>query len=118
MKSKLGDKARLEHILEAIDDIEGFVKDINFENFINNPLYTSAVVRQFEIIGEAANKISNDLRDKFSEVDWKGISGFRNILIHEYYEVDYILVWNIIEAKLPELKQSIIKILNEIKENI
>jgi uncharacterized protein with HEPN domain len=116
MKSKTGDKARLEHILNAIDEIESYAKSLTLENFLNNTLYQSAITRQIEIIGEAANKLSDEIKEKNSEVEWRGIAGFRNVLIHEYFEVDYIVVWNIIKIKIPELKQVILKIIKEIKE--
>lgn len=117
MKSNLGDIARLEHILDAIGEIESFTSGLELENFLNNSLYQSAIVRQIEIIGEAANRLTDELKEKYEDIEWKGIAGFRNILVHEYYEVDYILVWDIIKIKLPELKQSITKILKEMKEN-
>ncbi len=116
MKNKLGDKARLEHILNAIEEIESFIKDLDLDGFLNNSLFQSAITRQIEIIGEAANKLSDEMKQKYSEVDWRGIAGFRNILVHEYFDIDYIVVWNIIKIKIPELKQVITKILNEIKE--
>jgi uncharacterized protein with HEPN domain len=61
MRSKLGDKARLEHILQAITEIESYTKDLNLDNFLDNTLYQSAITRQIEIIGEAANKLSDDI---------------------------------------------------------
>jgi len=114
MKSRLGDKARLEHILNAITEIESYTKDLDLDNFLASTLYQSAITRQIEIIGEAANKLSDDIKQNYIDIEWRGIAGFRNILIHEYFDVDYILVWNIIKIKIPELKQLVIKILNEI----
>jgi uncharacterized protein with HEPN domain len=90
MKNKLGDKARLEHILNAIEEIESFIKDLDLDGFLNNSLFQSATTRQIEIIGEAANKLSDEMKQKYSEVDWRGIAGFRNILVHEYFDIDYL----------------------------
>lgn len=116
MKNRLGDTARLEHILSAINDIESFSNDLTLDDLLTLSLYQSAITRQIEIIGEAANKLSAEIKEKYSEIDWRGIAGFRNILVHEYFDVDYIVVWNIIKIKLPELKQTVINILNEFKE--
>jgi uncharacterized protein with HEPN domain len=110
MKSRLGDKARLEHILDAITEIENFAQGMDLDNFLTNTLFQSAITRQIEIIGEAANKLSDDIKEYYNNIEWRSIAGFRNILIHEYFDVDYILVWNIIKIKIPELKLSIIKI--------
>lgn len=65
------------------------------------------MVRNFEIIGEAANNLPKDLTRKHPEIDWAGVVGFRNILIHDYFGVDYAMLWNILEVFLPDLKMKI-----------
>ena len=72
-----------------------------------------AVVRNFEIIGEAANRIDSDFRDQNPEIEWKRIRGFRNRIVHDYFGIDYEIVWNIIESYLDELIEWLEKLTEE-----
>lgn len=112
MREKISDEARLRHIADAINDIENFTDGLNISDFLENNLVKNATVRQLEIIGEASNHITNELKAKYFEINWKEIIGFRNIVIHEYFIVDFEVVWNIIQNHLPELKYVINTILN------
>ena len=96
-----------EDIIRAITKIESYVSDITYDEFCQNPMMVDAVIRNFEIIGEAANKISSDIRDKYRQVEWRQIIGFRNVLIHDYFEVDIEAVWDTIEKNIPILKKHI-----------
>lgn len=71
----------------------------------------SAVVRQLEIIGEASNHLSESLKDKYAEITWKDIIGFRNIVVHEYFIIDYAVIWDILQNYLPTLKITITDLL-------
>jgi len=73
-----------------------------------------ASIKQLEIIGEASNRFSKELKEKHSEIKWREIVGFRNILIHEYFCVDLFIVWSIIKNELPKLKEQINLILTQI----
>lgn len=109
------DKVRIQHILDAINDIEGYLVDCSFDNFSDNLMMVNATVRQLEIVGEASNHLSEELKSKYTNVEWRQIIGLRNILIHEYYNVDIPLVWSVIQYDLPNFKQTILLILEEIK---
>lgn len=101
----------IKHILECINKIETYVSNSNEEEFLKNGLIQDAVIRNFEIIGEATKKISIELREKYSHIEWKKISGMQDKLIHDYIGVDVLSIWYVIEDILPEFKKDIIKIL-------
>lgn len=110
------DRVRIQHVLQAILFIEEFVKESEFKKFINDNLLQSAVVRQFEIIGEASANISDDIKEKYPEVQWRQIKGFRNFLIHEYFRVDSIELWKTIEEDLPAIKGQLLIIIDNFPE--
>lgn len=86
---------------------------MGYETFMSETHWQDAVIRQLEIIGEAAKKLSDDLRIKYPEIPWKRISGLRDILIHNYMGVDLSAVWEITQKNLPDLKQHVQKILSD-----
>lgn len=112
--SKWDWKLFLEDILESIELIESYVANMNFEEFKKDRKTIDAVIRNFEIIGEAARNIPEEIRNKFTDIDWKGIIGLRNRVVHEYFGVSLTIVWEIIKSDLPVLKDKI-KQLFEIK---
>jgi uncharacterized protein with HEPN domain len=111
MQSKLGDKVRLQHVLDAIEEIETYLLGIEFKVFIDNSMMRFACIKQMEIIGEASNHISDELKSKFTTIEWAQIVGMRNVFIHEYFGIDSSLVWEIIKNDIPELKEKIKTIL-------
>jgi uncharacterized protein with HEPN domain len=96
-----------EDILNAIIKIESYIAGVSYNEFCESPMIVDAVIRNFEIIGEAANKIQSDIRDKYPAVEWRQMIGFRNILIHDYFEIDVESVWDTIRNNLPVLKMHI-----------
>lgn len=116
MKGKLGDKQRLVHILESIEEIEKYTEGSTLEVFMQNSMMRFASVKQIEIIGEAANFISDETKNKFSEIQWRQITGLRHVLVHEYFGVDSKLIWQIIADDIPELKIKIKEVLLSIGE--
>lgn len=116
MKGRTGDKARLHHILDAINEIENYISGISFNVFSNSSEKKFATVKQLEIIGEAANKITKETKTDYPEVEWIKIIALRNILVHEYYVIDETIVWNIITADLPDLKAQIVSLKNRFIE--
>ena len=99
-------------ILDSGSAVLAFVKDLSFEEFCNDRKTSSAVIREFEIIGEAIGKLPDELKQKRPDVEWQDINDFRNLLIHEYFGVDFEVVWKIIRDDLPVL----INAVKEIKE--
>ncbi|MFB6318749.1 DUF86 domain-containing protein [Saccharicrinis sp. FJH54] len=93
----------LDDMLQSSKKIKKYTNHLNYEDFISSDMTIDAVVRNFEIIGEAANRIDQDFRDNNPEVEWNRIRGFRNRIIHEYFGVDYEIVWSIIESYMDEL---------------
>ena|SRR3989344_4513486 len=101
------DKLYIKHILDAISTIDQFTKNIEFEGFVENKLLQDGVVRELEIIGEASKKLSSDFKDSHSELPWQDIARMRDKLIHEYFGVDLVVVWETVKQDLPNLKQRI-----------
>ncbi len=95
----------MEHIFDAIEAIERFTDSKSKEDFIKDEMLSSAVIKKFEIIGEACSRLSEDFRTTHTNIPWKEIIGMRNILIHDYFGTDLEGVWNSIEEDLPKLKE-------------
>ena len=101
----------LEDILESCDRILEYTEGMTFEEFRKNYLVVDAVVRNFTVIGEAANRIPDNFKMKHTEIEWDRIRGFRNRIVHDYFGIDYQIVWIIIENNIPELRELIKKII-------
>jgi uncharacterized protein with HEPN domain len=105
MKGRVGDKVRLQHILDAIYEIEVYLEVVSYDQFAENSEKRFATIKQIEIIGEACNALTDELKARYPLVPWKAIVRFRNISIHEYFGVNLRLVWEIAKNDLPELKE-------------
>jgi len=105
------DRIYLGHILEAVDKVITYTKD-GYSYFADDAKTQDAVVRNFEIIGEAARKVSDATKQQYPNLPWKAMIGLRNILIHDYAGVDLNRVWDVIQNHLPTLKSDLEKILN------
>ncbi|MEE8329346.1 MAG: DUF86 domain-containing protein [Thermodesulfovibrionia bacterium] len=105
-------KLYLKDILDAFESIEKFVEDMSFEKFKEDDKTTSAVIRKFEIIGEATKQIPDEIKQKYSKVPWKEMAGMRDRLIHFYFGVDYNLVWATIKNRTPQVKSMIKEIIS------
>lgn len=103
----------LRDIIDAMHAIESFVKDMDFAAFKEDDRTSSAVIRKFEIIGEATKNIPANIKKKYPKVPWKEMAGMRDKLIHFYFGVNYKLVWQTIRNRLPKVKPLIEKILKE-----
>ena len=107
MREKIRDKSRLEHIMESIDNIFEFTENVNLEQFAANKMMWYAVFKNLEIIGEASYMLTNELREKHTEVEWEKIIGLRHVLVHGYYTINANIVWKIVENDLIPLKERI-----------
>jgi len=104
--SKRNDQLLFLDILDSINRIENYIKDLDYKTFLTDHKTKDAVVRNLEIIGEASKHISKRNKDKL-DVPWKRVSGLRNRIVHEYFGVDYKIVWRIITEQLNDLKTAI-----------
>ena len=103
-------------IIDAIDKVEFFVKGMKFEAFEKDAKTSFAVIRAFEIMGEAVGKIPSSVRNKHKEIPWKEMAGMRNKLIHEYFGIKPRVVWKTIKKDLPEIKPHLQIILNDLSK--
>lgn len=117
MRSKLGDKVRLQHILDAIYEIESYLIDADFDKFMENSMMRYACIKQMEIIGEASNHVSEEVKSEFTSVEWEQIVGMRNVFVHEYFGVDAKIVWEIIKGDIPDLKDKIVVIIQSLEQS-
>jgi len=107
---KKDDSIYIMHILDATNRIEEYTATVDYEEFMNNKLVQAAVIREIEVIGEAAKKLSEKFRKKHLEIPWKRIAGMRDKLIHNYFGVDMDAVWETVKKDIPELKEKVLKI--------
>jgi uncharacterized protein with HEPN domain len=105
----------LKDIINAMSSIEEFVQGMSFEEFANDDKTFSAVVRKFEVIGEATKNIPDSVREKYCYIPWNSMAGMRDILIHAYFGIDYELVWESIKNEIPRIKPELEKIIKDIK---
>jgi uncharacterized protein with HEPN domain len=107
MRGKFGDKERLKHILDAIEEIEAYTANTDLKDFLANSMMRFASIKQIEIIGEAANYLTPETKALFTDIEWNQIIGMRHILIHEYFGVDDNLEWQVIRDDIPKLKLAV-----------
>jgi uncharacterized protein with HEPN domain len=103
----------LDDILESIIKIEGYKKGISFSHLTENQLILDAILYNLQVIGEAAKHIPEDVRNKYTDVEWRKIAGLRDIVAHEYFGISLEIIWDVLENKLPALSSAIKKILME-----
>lgn len=97
----------VEDILDAARKIQKFTKGMSFDKFIHDDKTVDAVIRNFEIIGEASNRLSEEFKRKHDSIEWTRMIGFRNRIVHDYFGIDHSIVWNIIQKYLPELVRAL-----------
>ncbi len=97
------DPANLWDMLEAAEKVQEFLKDKTFEDFMFDDMRRAAVERNLEIIGEAARRVSDELKQEHPEIPWQQIIAQRNVLIHEYGDIDYKEIWQVATFHLSRL---------------
>src|SRR3989344_64778 len=109
-------KLFLQDIMDAMNCIEEFVGDMSFEELKADEKTSSAVIRKFEIIGEAAKYMPDLIKEKYGGIQWKSMAGMRDRLIHVYFGIDYNLVWAAIKTEIPKLKLKLKKVLSSMEK--
>jgi uncharacterized protein with HEPN domain len=107
MRESVRDKGRLEHILQAIANVMEFMKNVDFDELLNNKILFFAIVKNIEIIGEASYKLSKEFKAINNNVEWDAIIGMRHVLVHGYYHINEERVWKIIQKDLMPFKKQI-----------
>jgi uncharacterized protein with HEPN domain len=110
---KIDDTARLGHIYDAICTIETYSAGVNKTAFLANGMMQDAIMRQIEIIGEAAGRISYELQEKHPDLPWLEMRAIRNKIVHDYLEINTDIIWDTVKNDLPPLKTQIKKLLGE-----
>ncbi len=112
--SKREPKLLLLDIVESIEKIQLYTINYTFDRFLNDSKTIDAVIRNFEIIGEAANRLPEEFKNEYPTIDWFRIRGFRNRIVHDYMGIDYNIVWTIIRKDITSLAVDVKNIVNEL----
>ena len=105
----------LEDMLKSMDRIEEYLSNLDFKKFKQTYLVVDAIIRNFEIIGEASKNIPPNIQEKYPEIPWKKMYGLRNLIAHEYFGIDYEMIWEIARKNLPQNRNDLIEIIRKEK---
>ncbi len=111
--SKRDDLDLVEDIQEAIRRINSYVKMLDHDDFFEDIKTQDAVVRNLEVVGEAIKNISEDLKERYPQIQWKELAGLRDKLIHHYFGVNYDIVWHVVKNELPDVIYQLNEILSK-----
>lgn len=107
----------IEDMINAMCKIENYTREQKYEDFIKNDLVIDGVIRNLEIIGEAAKNVPANVRNRHLEIPWKRMIGLRNIIGHEYFGINLSIIWRIVTKNIPETKPLIESLLDKIEKN-
>lgn len=107
----------LEDILQAMSKVRRFTAGLGFEQFLQDEKGVDAVLRNLEVIGEAARHVPDELKTRFPDVEWRRMTGLRNIITHEYFGVDLRIIWEIASKHLPEAEPRLQSMLDQLGPN-
>lgn len=113
MREPHRNKERLEHMLAAVERVIRYTSNKAFDDLKTDDMMYYAVVKNIEIIGEAANLLSSEFVSSHPETPWKQVRGMRNYIVHEYFQIDDVVVWGVVTADIPVLRSQIIEYLSE-----
>ena len=116
MREPLRDKERLQHMLAAAERVIRYTSGKSFEDLKADDMMYYAVVKNIEIMGEAANLLSSEFVDSHTDTPWKQVRGMRNYIVHEYFQIDDVVVWGVVMEDIPVLRQQIINYLDELNK--
>lgn len=105
----------LEDMFQSMQRIEEYLGDLDFKEFKRTCIVVDAVIRNFEIIGEASKKIPKAIQEKYPEIPWRKMYGLRNLITHEYFGIDYEMIWEISKNSLPQNRTDLQKIIEKEK---
>ena len=106
----------LEDIMACIEKLEKYTQGLTFDQFSKNEMAVDAVIRNFEVIGEAVKKIPKEVKQKYSDEEWNEATGFRDVLIHDYFGIDLEAVWDTLKKNVPGFKEKLTRVLNYEKQ--
>ena len=119
MPAKPTDIERIGHIIKSIEKIFTYTENLSYDEFYENDLVQDAVIKNFEVIGEAAYHISSELKGKYPNIEWKKIQGLRHVLVHDYYRINSAILWNTKDEHLYDLLESLKELIdNEKLKNV
>ena len=113
MREPLKDRERLQHILAAIERVNRYVKGKSFDDLLKDDMMYYAVVKNIEMMGEAANMLTTEFQESHPETPWKMVKGMRNYIVHEYFQIDSVVVWDVVTKDLSALHNQIEKYLTD-----
>lgn len=116
MREKPHDKARVSHMLESIDTIFEFVEGKDFAEYSDNKMLRFAVIKNLEIIGEAAYLLSKELKSQHPHIEWSVIVGMRHVLVHGYYQIKDEIIWATIQTELLPLREKLEELYSSLDE--
>ncbi len=107
----------IRHIIDEIDYILSRISNLDYDSFVRDETLKRAFVRSIEVIGEASKKLPEDIKAMQTDIEWRKVSGMRDRLIHDYFGVDYTIVWDVALNKLPDLRVKFYHLLKQLQSD-